>query len=130
MTKNKQTTMEVSSDQLMAQLIEIKERVGALENMEALVNQATIEKHVRATVKSSQRKAIMRECREPKSKQDLTAQLGYKTTQALDHHLNPLREASLLHTDQSGEVSTFGWSPLVKRLPKSHMEEILNDDAN
>jgi len=52
--------------------------------------------------------------------------LQFASRQALDHHLNPLREADLLrqHFDDDG-TQTFEWSNLFRRLPKKALKDIL-----
>src|SRR2546421_12559669 len=117
--KNKKPAgLEVSSDQISQHLEEIKERVGALETIASLANRKVVEEFVRPLLKSERAKQIMRECREPRTREELEKKLGLNSPQALNHHLAPLRQDDLLHQslDPSG-IQTFEWSNLFKRLP-------------
>ena len=123
----KKERVEVSSDQLKSELIEIKERVGALETIATLSNKAVVEAHVREYLKTDKGKLIMKECGEARTREHLKSKLGFASAQALDHHLNPLREGNLIqqHFDDDG-VQTFEWSNLFKRLPKKTLKLLLN----
>ena len=125
LAKNK---LEISSEQLKAELIEIKERIGALETIATISNKAVVEQHVRAHLKSAQAKQIMRECSEPRTRADLMARLGHRTPQALDHHLGPLRDNNLIHQhfEENGSIQTFECSKLFRQLPKKTQKEILD----
>lgn len=124
----KKDRVEVGSDQLKAELIEIKERVGALETIASISNRDVVEKFVRAHITSPQGRAIMRECQEPRTKKYLQEKLNLKTGQALDYHLTPLREANLLQRqwDEEG-VLRFEWSNLFKGLPTKTVKQVLAD---
>jgi hypothetical protein len=120
-------SLEVSSGQLQSELIEIKEKVAALETIASLSNRSVVEKFVSENVKSLQAKRIMRACEIPKTRDELTAELDFASSQALDHHLKPLRESDLLQQRfNSGGKLTFEWSNLFKRLPKAAINKILN----
>lgn len=124
----KQPSLQVSSDQLQAELIEIKERLGALETIASISNRKVVEEYVRNHLRTDKAKPIMRECKEPRSREQLIAKLGFKSSQALDHHLKHLRDDDLIrqHLDEGGS-QVFEWSNLFKRLPKSTIQEILED---
>src|SRR5579862_6085098 len=92
----KKDGLEVSSDQLKAELIEIKERVGALETIATISNRDVVEKYVRAHLTTDKGKQIMKECEEPRTREYLKSKFNFASTQALDHHLRPLRENDLL----------------------------------
>ena len=127
MNKSKKPdSMEVSSDQLRAELIEIKERVGALETIASLANRPVVEKYVREHLPTEKGRQIMSACEEPRTRQQLASALGFGTVQALDHHLRVLREDDLLHHrhGEDGKL-TFEWSNLFKRLPKGTRIKIL-----
>src|SRR5687768_935207 len=94
--ENSRTRLEISSDQLKAELSEIKDRVGALETIASLANRSVVEGYVRAHLTTERGKQIMKECREPRTREYLMAKFGFKSPQALDHHLNPLRGDDLL----------------------------------
>jgi DNA-binding transcriptional ArsR family regulator len=123
---SKHDELEVSSGQLQAELIEIKERVGALETIASISNRAVVEAHVRSHVTTDKARQILKECEEPRTREHLK-KLGFASAQALDHHLNPLREAHLIrqHFDASRK-QTFEWSDLVRRLPKTVLKKILD----
>jgi hypothetical protein len=52
----KKDKLEVSSDQLRAELIEIKERVGALETIASISNRVEVEKYIRLHLTNIQRR--------------------------------------------------------------------------
>jgi DNA-binding transcriptional ArsR family regulator len=70
----------------------------------------------------------MKECGEPRTRSHLKSNFQFKSVQALDHHLKPLREADLLRqkVEDDGTL-TFEWSNLFRRLPKSTIRAILGD---
>ena len=119
--------VEVASDQLKAELIEIKERLSALETIASVSNRAEVEKYVRGCLESDKGKQIMKECEEPRTKKQLIAKFNFASGQALDHHLSPLRRDDLLqqHTDDDSGTISFEWSNLFKRLPKKTIKQIL-----
>jgi DNA-binding transcriptional ArsR family regulator len=123
----KKDRIEVGSDQLRGELIEIKERVSALETIASISNKDVVEKYVRGSLQTPKSREIMKECEEPRTREQLVARFGFGSVQALDHHLNPLREADLLqvHFDDEG-VQTFEWGNLFKRLPKKTLKQILD----
>src|SRR5947209_6722957 len=100
----KKDSLEISSDQLRAELIGIKERLGAIETIESISNRPVVEAYVRAHLTTDKSRLIMRECSEPRTRDQLVARLKFASRQALDHHLNPLRESDLLrqHFDDDG----------------------------
>jgi hypothetical protein len=122
--KNK---LEISSDQLKAELIEIKERIGSLETIATISNKAIVEQHVRGHLKTQQAKQIMKECSEPRTREYLMAKFEYKTPQALDYHLGPLRDNNLIHQHfaNDGSIQTFETSKLFRQLSKKVQKEIL-----
>src|SRR5438132_5925585 len=87
--------IEVSSDQLKAELTEIKERVGALETIASISNRQVVEAYVREHLHTDRGKDIMRECAERRTRAHLMAKFGFKSAAALDYHLTPLREDDL-----------------------------------
>jgi hypothetical protein len=119
--------VEVYSDQLKAELIEIKERVGALETIASISNRVEVEKYVRSCLTTTKGRLIMKECGEPRTKEQLIAKFQFASAQALDYHLSPLRRDDLIqqHIDDDG-TRTFEWSNLFKRLPKKTIQQILS----
>ena len=118
--------IEVASDQLKSELIEIKERLGALETIASVSNRAIVEEYVRSHLTSSKAKQIMQECVEPRTREQLIAKFSFAGPQALDHHLTPLRKAHLLeqHLAEDGR-QTFEWSELFKGLSTKFKKAIL-----
>jgi len=118
--------VEISSDQLRSELIEIKERVSALETIASISNREAVEKFVRGQLTTDKARPIMKECAEPRTREYLMAKFGFKSGPALDHHLKPLLEADLIQQrfDDNG-TQTFEWSNLFKRLPKKTLRAIL-----
>src|ERR1700730_18505922 len=92
----KKDGVEVSSDQLKAELIEIKERVGALETIASISNRQVVEAYVREHLKTDKGKQIMMECAEPRTREQLISKFDFKSAAALDYHLTPLREDDLI----------------------------------
>jgi len=120
--------LEVSSDQLKAELIEIKERLGALETIASISNRTVVEEYVRGHLTTAKGKLIMKSCEKPQTREQLISKLHFASGQALDYHLGPLREDDLIrqYLDDVG-TQTFVWSNLFKRLPKKALREILGD---
>jgi DNA-binding transcriptional ArsR family regulator len=124
---NRKDAMEVHSDQLKAELTEIKERVGALETIASISNRQVVETYVREHLQSDKGKQIMKECAEPRTRDHLIAKFGFKSAAALDYHLTPLREDDLIRTRFDGDgTQAFEWSNLFKRLPKKTLKKILD----
>lgn len=124
--------LEVGSDQLKAELTEIKERVGALETIASISNKKVVEDYVRSEVKSEKGRLILRECEEPRTREYLMKQFGFQSAQALDYHLTPLRQADLIRQrfDDDGATQTFEWSNLFRRLPRKTLKAILGESES
>ena len=118
--------VEVTSQQLLNELIEIKDRVGALENVAGIANQDILIKYFREVLNTPQRRQIMSACREPQTRDRLISKFRFNSRQALDHHLRPLREG-LIHETHNDGVAFFEWSLLFKRLPKKRLESLLEE---
>jgi hypothetical protein len=123
----KKDSVEVASDQLKAELVQIKERLGALETIASISNKSVVETYVRGNLTTDKGRSIMRECDQPRTREYLMCKFGFASAQALDYHLNPLRDADLIQQrfDDNG-VQTFEWSNLFKRLPRKVLAEVLN----
>ena len=126
--QKKSDAVEVSSEDLKQQLIEIKERIGALETIASISNRSVVETYVRTHLTSGKSKQIMKECAEPRTREELMSKFGFASAQALDHHLKPLRENDLLrpHFGEDGR-QTFEWSNLFRRLPKGTLNKLLDE---
>jgi len=128
MSKKRPPPTEVASQSIENELVQIKERLSAIESLEGLTNQDVIAAHVDKAIKGSKKRAeILRNCHDGPTKTELTERCELKSTQALDHHLNPLRDDGLLlHTweDDDG-VLHFGWSFMMKHLPADTRKKIL-----
>ena len=118
------TEVEITSQQLLNELSEIKDRVGALENVAGIANQDILLRYFGEVLNTPQRRQIMLACREPRSRTDLVKLCGFNSPQALNHHLAPLREG-LIHETHVGGVGHFEWSLLFKRLPQKKRERLL-----
>lgn len=118
--------LEVSSQSLKDELIAIKDRLSAIETIQGISNAKVVREHVEGHLKTKDAKKIMAECEEPRTRAHLQAAFEYKSKQALDHHLKPLREAVLLResVDEDGSVC-FEWSNTFRSLPKSVIKSIL-----
>lgn len=124
----KKDSMEVSSQSLQDELVAIKDRLSAIETIHSISNAAVVKQYVHEHLKTKDAKKIMKECEEPKTRSHLQSSGAYKSKQALDHHLKPLREADLLRqkVEDDGTI-VFEWSNLFRRLPKSTIKSILGD---
>jgi len=120
-------SQEFTSDQLKAELIEIKERLGSLETIASLANREIVEKYVATVLKNDARKKqIMTACQEPQTRNTLKEKLSFESAQALDYHLNPLRHNDLLHESRNeSNIQAFQWSKLFKHLPKLTRDRLL-----
>lgn len=124
--REKKQSIEVSSQPLQDELAAIKDRLSAIETIQSISNASVVRKYVEEHLATKDAKKIMKECEAPKTKAHLQAAFGYKSGQALDHHLKPLREADLLREAVSGNGDlVFEWSNLFRRLPKSIIKSIL-----
>ena len=61
----KSTGLEVSSSQLTDQLIEVKERLSAIETILGLGNRKEVHEYVTETLKTPQAKKLMTLCNQP-----------------------------------------------------------------
>jgi hypothetical protein len=127
-SKPGQANVEVTSQQLLNELIEIKDRVGALENVAGIANQAILIKYFGEVLNNAQRRRIMAACQEPQTKDQLVAALNFNSQQALNFHLNPLREG-LIHETHAAGATLFEWSLLFKRLQKKEREKLLGQSS-
>ena len=123
--KSSDANIEITSQQLLNELIEIKDRVGALENVAGIANQDILIKFFNDVLSSDKRRQIMAACGEPQTRKMLVEKFDFKSPQALDHHLRPLREGLIHETHTDGETH-FEWSLLFKRIPKAKRDAILN----
>jgi DNA-binding transcriptional ArsR family regulator len=123
--KSAQPEIEVTSQQLLNELTEIKDRVGALENVAGIANQDILVKYFAEVLNTPQRRQIMAACREPQTRDELIKRFKFNSPQALSHHMKPLREGLIHETHHNGEV-LFEWSLLFKRLQKKKIEGLLS----
>jgi DNA-binding transcriptional ArsR family regulator len=125
--RRKKESLEVSSQSLEDELIAIKDRLSAIETIESISNAEAVKKYVNDHLTTNKAREIMRECEQPRTRAELIAEFGFKTPQALDHHLKPLREATLLRERVEGDSIVFEWSNLFRGLPRSAIKSILGD---
>lgn len=105
----------------------IKDRLSAIETIQSISNAKVVEQYVQEHLNTKDAKKILKECEVPKSKAQLQTEFNYKSSQALDHHLKPLREADLLRQKVDDDKNVvFEWSNLFRRLPKSRIKAILS----
>jgi hypothetical protein len=119
-------SVEVSSQSLQDELVAIKDRLNAIETIQSISNASVVRKYVEEHLTTKRAKDIMKECEEPRTRSHLKTTFGFNSSQALDHHLKPLREADLLRqkVEDDGTVA-LEWSNLFRRLPKSSINAIL-----
>jgi hypothetical protein len=124
----KKDSVEISSQSLHDELVAIKDRLSAIETIESISNAAVVKKYVEDHLKTDRGKAIMKECAEPRTKSHLISHFNFNSPQALDHHLKPLVEDTLLRqrVEEDGTV-LFEWSNLFRRLPRTAIASILKD---
>jgi DNA-binding transcriptional ArsR family regulator len=123
----KKDSLEVSSQTLQAELAAIRDRLSAIETIQSISNVVVVKKYVEEHLTTTRAKEIMRECEEPRTRSHLKARFDFKSLQALDHHLKPLREADLVRerVEEDGTI-LFEWSNLFRRLPKTSRSAIMN----
>lgn len=126
--RQKKVSLEVSSQPLQDELSAIKDRLSAIETIQSISNAAVVKDYVQEHLKTKDAKKIMKACEDAKTKTQLQEVFGYKSKQALHHHLKPLREADLLRekVEEDGTV-VVEWSNLFRRLPKSAIKSVLGD---
>lgn len=122
----KKDRLEVSSQPIQDELIAIKDRLNAIETIQAISNAAVVKQYVQEHLRTKDAKKIMAECEEPRTKTHLQATFSYNSPQALNHHLKPLLEADLLRQkiEDDGTIA-IEWSNLFRRIPKSTIKSIL-----
>jgi DNA-binding transcriptional ArsR family regulator len=119
--------LEVSSEQIYQKLVEIEERIAALETVATLAHQTEIEEYVRLVVAQSEdRKAILRACEEPRTNVSLQEICGKNSRQAVHRHLKPLHDGQLVHSRKEGADLLYEWSPLMRRLNKGRRQRLLD----
>lgn len=125
----KKDSVEVSSQSLQDELAAIKDRLNAIETIASISNAAVVKKYVEDHLKTEKGKAIMKECAEPRTKAHLISKFKFNNRQALDHHLKPLVGDDLLRQriEDDGTI-VLEWSNLFRRLPRSSITSILNED--
>jgi DNA-binding transcriptional ArsR family regulator len=124
--KNK-GSIEVSSETLKDELTAIKDRLSAIETIESISNAVVVKKYVEDHLVTDKAREIMKSCEdEPRSRSFLRTTFGFKSDQALNHHLKPLRDADLIRQRREEDGSIlFEWSNPFRRLPKSTIRAIL-----
>ena len=124
----KKDSVEVSSQSLKDELVAIKDRLNAIETIQSISNASIVKKYVDEHLTTKKARDIMKECEEPRTRTHLTSKMGLNSSQALDHHLKPLRDADLLRQaiEEDGTI-VFEWSNLFRRLPKTTIKAILED---
>lgn len=104
--RSKKDAVEVSSQPLQDELVAIKDRLNAIETIQSISNATVVKQYVQEHLKTKDAKKIMKECEEPKTKSHLQTTFGYKSKQALDHHLS----RSARPTYSGRRSKTTGWS--------------------
>lgn len=124
--RRKKDSLEVSSQTLQDELVAIKDRLSAIETIQSISNAQVVRKYVEEHLKTPRGKAIMKECAEPRTKDQLVSHFDFKSSQALDHHLRPLLKDDLLlrRVEEDGAI-VYEWSNLFRRLHHSAITSIL-----
>ena len=123
-------SMESRSPDVTHELQQIKERVTTVESILAHVHADKILDLVRNAIKGNVvKKAILRYCTEPRSKEELRSHLNLKSSQAVDHHLAPLRFDGLIEeTAPSPGRVAFLRARIIEKLPKRDLRDLLEGD--
>jgi hypothetical protein len=123
----KKDSVEVSSQPLQDELVAIKDRLSAIETIQSISNASVVKKYAEEHLTTSHARHVMKECEEARTRSHLRSKFGFKSNQALDHHLRPLREADLLRerVEPDGTI-VFEWSNLFRRLPRTTIKAILS----
>lgn len=123
----KKDSIEVSSQSIQDELSAIKDRLSAIETIQSITNATVVKQYVQEHLKTKNARDVMKECEEPKTRSQLQSNGNYKSQQALDYHLKPLREADLLRQKvQDDGTIVLEWSNLFRRLPKTTIKSILS----
>lgn len=126
--RSKKDSVEVSSQTLQDELVAIKDRLNAIETIQAISNASEVKKYVLEHLKTKDAKKLMKECETARTRSHLQTTFNYKSGPALDYHLKPLREADLLRQKiEEDSTIVFEWSNLFRRLPKSTIKTIFAD---
>lgn len=121
----KKPSLEVSSQSLQDELAAIKDRLSAIETIASISNADVVYKYVNEHIRSEKARAIVRECSEARTRSHLVSFFGFKSAQALDHHLRPLLRDDILRQKVEADTLVIEWSNLFRRLPRSKLEKIL-----
>lgn len=123
----KADAIEISSDQIHSRLVHIEDRLAGMESILAHVNRAELAGLVREAIGDSpQRKAILRACESPQTLKDLQTLLDLNSTQAVNHHLLPLKRHGLLQHANAVSPVSYEWNPMVSKLSKAAREKLLS----
>jgi hypothetical protein len=126
--RSKKIGLEVDSQSLKDELVAIKDRLNAIETIQSISNASAVKQFVEEYLKTKDARQIMRECEVARTRTHLQETVNYKSKQALDYHLKPLREADLLRQSiEEDDTIVFGWSNLFRGLPKPTIKKILAD---
>jgi hypothetical protein len=126
--RSKKDAVEVSSQPIQDELSAIKDRLSAIETIQSISNASVVKTYVKEHLKTKDAQRIMIECEEPRTSSHLQTKFNYRSKQALDYHLKPLRDADLIREKvEAGRTVVFEWSNLFRRLPKSTIKSILDD---
>lgn len=118
--------IEVSSDPIQGELIEIKDRLDGIEALQAHVHRDEIKTLIQKAVRDSpQKKELLRLCESPMTIADLQSALGLNSPQAVNKHLAPLKHNGLLYHYSTVSPVSYIWSPLLSRLNKAVRDALL-----
>jgi hypothetical protein len=121
-------SQEFTSDQLRAELIDIKERVGSLETISSLAHREVIEAYISGILKNdAKKKSIMKACEQPLTRNTIRERFSFASDQAVDYHLTPLRHSALIHEGLNAEnAQVFQWSKMFRNLPRATRDRMLS----
>lgn len=117
--------LEVSSDQIAGELIQIKDRIDSVEAILAHANRKTILDLVSAAIgKYPQSKQLLEFCEEPRTLDEMQAKLELKSHPAVHKHLVRLKDNGLLQHESTTPPVSYKWSAILRRLNKQDREKL------
>ena len=77
--RTKRDSVEVSSQPLQDELVAIKDRLSAIETIQAVSNASEVKKYVEQQLKTKDARKLMMECETPRTRSHLQERFGYNS---------------------------------------------------
>lgn len=124
-SSNKGKNLEINSDQIAGELIQIKDRIDSVEAILAHANRKTIIELVNSAIdKYPQSKQLLEFCEEPRTLDEMQAELELKSHPAVHKHLGRLKDNGLLQHESTTSPVSYKWSAILRRLNKQDREKL------